>query len=685
MQVKTSAFIVMALAAATAVAVEWPAALSRPLPEEPVDSSAAEVMMDQQGRLEKAWSTGRTRVRTLTSSNSAVLRHNDSLGFVSQSMKYDVSVNNDLELQNHYLDLSGHVTQDRYPFEFSSLGVEWMPFMNLNRGQRKSTTQNTLHLGPTLGLSVKGIPFRLRGGGAVDVWHDELPDHVSDYDLRDVRDMEEDIGVYGGISAGNGTEEILPGIPVYTEGSAYIREQDSANVATTRAQVLFLKELNLGDSLCLYVADSLLMGKSAHMSDRPGGETQFSTTPHRVWHAVRATGGFRARPRLHFRPSVGYTFSLSTLAYPSFLGDVQRTDHTIVAMLESAETFFLDYAGGIQFDFVEEDWMYRFSVPLEARRWASPDGDTVDNLDTLDKNLLDNDELVTAMSHRVGKYLDNGLGLTYTFEIRRNQISYPNFYYQDTDTAQDTVRSVEDADRIRHRHRLELTLLSRERVRVTLQGEYLKNVTSYVRAEKSDRNKTARLYRIEAGLAFSPLPMLSFEEAGGAKVNIETFHFPQARPGEFPPYSREFYSNLSGTWHIRRWCALEGLWDAIYRDNGYWDAKEYRDMPSDDVPDAFYAIQTKSLETRLELATSLSFRQWLLTRIGAQLHDVYERSFREGVYQTADLGIGYEMSPFAEIRVQAADRLLLDARVKRYIDTVADDYWDLSLALQAAF
>ena len=75
-----------------------------------------------------------------------------------------------------------------------------------------------MYLGPVIGIDSRSLPIRLSGGCAVDIWQDSLPDVMS---IKDLVDVNSDIGLYGDIRVGNNTTPLFPGFPLFAEGSIF--------------------------------------------------------------------------------------------------------------------------------------------------------------------------------------------------------------------------------------------------------------------------------------------------------------------------------------------------------------------------------------------------------------------------------------------------------------------------------
>jgi|GEM_PF-2803311 len=661
--------------------VLWPAEFSVPAGPEPIDStistlttSFGDIMIKgKQNPLHP--DSVRVDLTTFGTKNLLTLRKNTPRRFVSQSAGYDFLLDNNVGLQNHYIDFSGMAVQKSFPFRFTRVGLEWIPLLNINAERTRSNGRGMLHVGPVADIFLGDFPLRLRGGGVADIWHDSLPRHLEHYSMSHLQERKQDLGAYGGIGLSDFYRPIVPNVPLYGQGSAYIRELDSANVAATSLCGLYLNEVPTGDSLFLYVADSLLMGKSAMLSGRAGGPMQYSTTPHRVQHRMNAGVGLKGVPRFYCVPALSYSYNVYSVAYPSLIGDERRSNHQIKFLLATDSSCMVRYSGGIGFSFEKDDWVYQSSVPIQRSSGQN------DNIDTLIENLKDNKGVQVEMVHGISTYTSSGLGGGYSFRISSDRKTYPNFYVSNGDTN----RLYDDRDRINQGHMLTATIFSTPPCSIKCSGEYIKNLTSYVRSQKSANNLTERIYRFTVAMIVIPLEKLTFLETIGADAKVTAYQFPSFHTSSPPPYARKFFSRFGGVWFLRDAWQVNWLWEEVYLDNGYWEGAQYRDSSLGYITTDYYAIANKSLDSKIEISTDFMIKTNVRVKAGSLFRDIYYRVYKNRAYTVESFNEGYSMTPFVEVRGRMSQYSSVMARVKRYMDTIADDYWDIALMLSVGF
>jgi len=365
---------------------------------------------------------------------------------------------------------------------------------------------------------------------------------------------------------------------------------------------------------------------------------------------------------------------MSSLTYPaheSILGDQRIISHTIACIGQNEEGRIFNYSGGISFSFIDDNWMFRNKFPLVV----TDDMILSDNLllDSLNKNLKDNDGFLARMYHTIGKQFKNSFGFLYSFDISRYRETYPSFYI---DNDNDTSHSDYDKDNVKLQHSLKLTLFSTPRLTMTTLTEYSRNEIVYLRKEMSATNKTERVYRIETSLHTTTDSAKSenkLSETIGVFVKNEEDHFPEFQ-GDGPPWLRKLYSKFEGMYGIGKKASLECLWNETYTDDGYWHTLE-----------DYYAIETYSLETRVELAALYRFPNNFLVRAGNLLEYIYywDYNYYEKKYNNTSYLL--YLMPFVEIHAFLFNRVYLQARIERYIDPVADDFWEAKSTLNLVF
>ena len=335
--------IILCIATASAQTEYWPEVLQAPITEEPGDSNVVDITAKQN-----------LRVDIYKTNNSILVNRNDSIKRLEQKVSYDLSDDNSLGLQNHYLDLSGLFLRKKFPFRFSSLGLEWVPTAAFNRrhdtdnGLNRSNGIGSMRLGPVIRFDYMNMPIHLSGGGAVDLWNPELP---FDPGYQDVKEAKGDPGFYGSVRMGDNRKPLIEGIPFFAEGSIFGRYMNSANnakITNGEINALFYNDVTFADAFFLYFADTLSKGRTAFLSEQAGGAARYSSTPSRTNNSLQATCGLKNIGGFFLEPSLAYTLALSSVSYPTFeeiVGDERLLTHTISLMGQNDNARFMNYRG----------------------------------------------------------------------------------------------------------------------------------------------------------------------------------------------------------------------------------------------------------------------------------------------------------------------------------------------------
>lgn len=628
----------------------WPEVLKAPIPEEPRDSNKVDITLKQKLR------------NDIYKTNNAInINRNDSIKRLEQKVSYELSDDNSLGLQNHYLDLSGLFLRKKIPFRFSSLGLEWAPTAAFNRRpddfdektQRPIYSSNgigSMRLGPVISIDYLNMPIHLSGGGAVDLWNPELPFNPG---YHDVEEAKGDPGFYGSVRMGDNRKPLIEGIPFFAEGNIfgrYMNRVDNAKITNGEVNALFFNDVTFADTLFLYAADTLSKGRTAFLSEQVGGAARYSSTPDRTNNSLQAICGLKNFGNFFLKPSLAYTWAMSSVAYPvheDIVGDERLMTHTISCMAKNGSAKIINYLGGISFTYENEDWLYKDEVS---------DTLTENNSDSLFMNLQDYKNYNLKMFHTIGREFTNSFGFNYSFIIRGYKKIYPNFYNTDYDTV--PVRYVYDNDNVDLNHIIDVTLFSLPRIRVTTLFDYFKNKLVYLRKEMSAYNKAERTYRIEVTCNINPDSSSGLDGTIGAFAKTEEYHFPEYQENSYP-MSRRFYSKLKGRLGINDRMLIEGIWSELYLDDGNY---------VDSVDILF--LESQMLESTVELMSSYQFPNNFMLRIGSLFRYIY----RDWQFPLKDRI--YYMMPFVEMRAIINNRLFINARIERYMDPDADDHWE---------
>jgi predicted glutamine amidotransferase len=132
-------------------------------------------------------------------------------------------------------------------------------------------------------------------------------------------------------------------------------------------------------------------------------------------------------------------------------------------------------------------------------------------------------------------------------------------------------------------------------------------------------------------------------------------------------------------------------WQEIYSDDGYWFSGSY-DTVSARTQDSsranfhpYYAILRKSWEHSLVLAINDTLAGKIILEAGSSFKDISDYEYKNHQYSLSQLKIGYVIIPFLALNTALNEHFTIKLLVKRYIDTIADDYWNLSFIFSADF
>lgn len=641
-----------------AYALEWPDLLSVPAVESRPDSSRLALSSAQESYL-----------NSYESSNSLSIRRNDSLRSLEQGCDYGVSGDRGLDLWHHHIEFPGAFTR-QLPFSwFHEAGMEWAPSVVVNRKRSVDNPDSTagnamisLRTGPTASFRYLDLPVLVGMGGAFDGWHDGL---CRDLGRTHLSRLHTDPGFYGILNVGDDGRRLARNVPLYAGGAIRGTYMDSSKITNGRISGLFAHELPFSDTIFVFCADTLLVGRAGFLSGGAGSSAQYTTTRDQTHNSLQAAVGIRDIGEFFLRPSVWYGFRLISTSYDPLeglliLNDERFTRHTVSCIVDNGDQGFVEYSGGVQFDFDYEDRLYNARLPRKL---------TGSNEDSLRQNLNDYRGFGARMEHTVSKHFGDDVGLDYLFEVRRYEETYPNYYL---DEFNDTVRNQynDDRDKVNLRHRFDVALFSSRSFSVTGHGELVKSILSFQRSASSARNSTSRTYKLETDFSWSMIGgRWVLDETVGAVAKADEYHYPEYA-GRFPPYSRRFYSKLEATWRISERWRLEGSWDEVYWDQGYWDGREYRSPTSADTtsPD-HYAIESKSLDTSVRLAWVCSVPGFLEIEVGSSFRDMFYRQWNpvESRYKVPLFDMGYILRPYVEADLYLWKRTALQAEVRPYL------------------
>ncbi len=608
--------------------------------------------------------------KTFSSRNKGFLHFQKGRYTLSQRLVYSLERDDWLGSMNHFSDMSGKATRRTDGF-FEYLGLEWMPLTSFHSQADGNVFQTLIDMGPVIHFSPLGIPVKAHGGLSAIAWNKQLPT----FKQLVTSNLNDTLGLYGGLDIGKNGHR-LGILPLYFNGSIHGRAVEGAREITGHAGLLFAVQMQSGDSLFAFVGDTISDGNDAFLSQGFSEWGGYVNNPRTVENSLHFLTGVKGIQRNGLSPSFHYSFSEYSLRYPSdpkLLNDVRHRTHGLTLAIESNRLFTVDYRGDLFFSWEEDDKLYNEDYIDEGAQRVV--------------DIRDYDVFAAEMNHNVSKKFQNGLGLNYALHLSRYLREYPIFYV----SGSDTLQSDDDYDEVVRKHELTFTVLPLKKVNVDLVGKYAQNFLYLLKAKQSDRSYLDRQYEMGVHSLIKPSDELIIEEKITAAVDQREFKF-KLNNGRFPEYSRSIYSDFSVNWMISESWTLKGQWTSSYWDNGYWDASVYRDTIIDTLPRKdFYAIQYKSTDQTLLISSELKVNDHFLLVGGCEFRDVYFREFKNGEYLNNDLGAGYYAGPFVRVNVvipkpaYLGNILTLKGHIRRSIDDIANDFWDVSFNLQAMF
>jgi hypothetical protein len=625
-------------------------------------------------------SFARNKANRFESVDSLVYHREDSAWEFRQRVWYDLarrwqSSNDSVDqghlysAQNQYLDLGGHYLRSS-PWQWMSRwGLHWRPWFVL---QQPSAFQAAVDLGPVFEFSPGGVPISVQGGLAATGWNDDIPDDIWETRYADFHGAP---GVYGGIRIGDG-RRLVPHVPLRMVLEGHARTVDGNGIGLARGTLLYREGIPTGDSLFVYLADSLLDGQESSLRDREG-HTRFINSRWRIENLLRGAVGLKGAYRLHFQPSISYALRHYLITYPdeAILSDRKDVAHEAQVGLESDTLLFFRYRGALGIEYKDEDWLFRADPVEPSWAWVVENGEqkrVISNFDSLRVSNKDNKTGVISMLHRVGFPLPGNREMWYKYFISRSSRTYLN--PSDVDTALNHG----DLDRLLSRHRLGAVLFKEQRWSADLRGEFARDITNYVKRQRSQHNQTMRTYIIGARVGFHPSERFRIDEDLSARSSRTEYQYPHVHQGanECPPYTRKFESRLSGELALGRRLRLHASYRAVYSDIGRWYGREYFPAPDDTASTVarpermdYYAVESKATETEIECWFSAMVRQGLTAELGAQFRDIYEQQFEGNGYDTNHGGIGYELEPYLRVAWDFRERLRVRFAAEWYVNT----------------
>ncbi len=646
----------------------WPSYLEVPLSDEVLESDSNWLRVRNAASwYEKAIESNIVDWRVETDKNS-----------FSQQSQYTLKLDN-REIREHIFSLPGNIMRKNVLVPSGKLGVEWVPRLNYKVRKDTSTYHSTIDVGPIAEADMLSMPIKVRTGVSADVWNEAM---VGNSVFSIFKKYYWDTGYYLEGELGDFSKPILD-MPLYFNLHASGRSIRDAGLGLVMGNLLYANDLGSGDSLVIYVSDSLSNGKESYLNQG----TKFTTSPWRILHSFSASSGLKFAERLGFCPSGYYSFGLRTIKYPAgteLYNDVKSVSHKTGLQLSTQHRYFFNYSGGIELGWSDQDWMYKNkTIPDRITKYNGSDSIMVmaENRarSLANANNKDNLMFTARMDHDVSIPLLWKFILFYNFKISRESKQYSNYFLYIANGSSDTVRNQLESDGVDRLHHLEISRRDSGIVQGGVFCDYGKVVQYNLRKGNSAMSGTRKTLKMGGfcSLTYGKLFLNEDFYLQGLKWEyiFKKYH---TAPFNRPPQQRDFYSMLSGAWFFSEKIKLICGWNERFGDDGNWYGKEY--MSSADTVYDYYAIQNKKNEYTITMQLSVSLSN-LNVSIGGSFKDTYKRSYGKEIIDSVPVfdyypvKEGYYYIPFIEFET-AVRNFNISGKVKRNFNTFDDQRWD---------
>jgi hypothetical protein len=608
----------------------------------------------------------------------------------SQQSQYVLKLDN-REIREHIFSLPGNIMRKNVLVPSGKLGVEWVPRLNYKVRKDTSTYHSTIDVGPIAEAKMFTMPIKVRTGVSTDVWNEAI---VGNSIFSIFKEHSWDAGYYLEGELGDFSKPIL-NMPLYFNLRASGRSIRDAGLGLIMGNMLYTNDLGSGDSIVMYLSDSLSNGKESYLNQG----TKFTTTPWRILHNFTASSGLKFAERFGFSPSGYYCFNLRTLKYPAgteLYNDVKSLDHTTGLQLTTQNRYFFNYNGGIALGWSNQDWMYknkdipdRIIMPDPTDSLLFVAASKARSLATA--NNKDNLAFTARMDHEISIPLLWRFILLYNFKISRESRQYSNYYLYIVNGSVDTIRNQLESDGVDKLHHLEISRKDSGIVQGGIYCDYGKVLLYNLRKEASAMSGVRKTLKMGGFVTFELGKLYLNEDMylQGSKWDYVFKKFHMA-PNSRPDQQRDFYSMLTGTWAFNEKVKLLSSWNERFGDDGKWYGKEY--MITTDSVYNYYAIQDKKNEYTITMQLSVTLSK-LNVCIGGSFKDTYKQSYGKDtkdnvpVFDYFPVKEGYYYIPFVEFETGLRG-FYIKGKVKRNFNTIDplrwDTYknWDMSLLIQ---
>lgn len=644
---KAAFFALVLIDVPLAASFDWPRELVRPSVLDAADSTGFRAVTSQ-NLYERVW----------RSYNRGLYQFSDSTTYFKQLVQHELTFDRSTSLRtrDNTWDLAGAVFGSHLPERYGRLGLEWHPFVRLKQlhtETNQSRFQGDVDFGPSYLISLRGIPTEAKAGVSARLWNTEVDERLWDTRLDDFSWRG---GVFGSLDLGR-FDQSLGGRPHHAVAKVYARTLgEQTRLIGGQVRYLGYQGLQTGDSLFAHVADTLVHGDNAKLTEITRGISGFRDEPSITEHGLGLTLGFKGVSRLYIQPGLIYTFRTHQKTYPwnpGIVRDVKRLRvHQLSGILAADTSLPLLYKGGLSIRWEDENWLF-------------------DRIPTTTPELLTNRNdyggIRIETNHHALARLPLGMALGYSFSIYR----YSKSFVRDDST--ESRYGANDRDEILQEHDLKFMFLTFPRCSLDVFGGYSEYLSHYLNRAQSANNTVNRSYDMGLHAAVIPLKTLRLSETVGLNADVSSYEFPERHIGDPPLYSRLFFSNFQATYAVFPRATLGFTWETTYVDEGFWDGQEYRDsLLSDSTRLAAreeYTIQTKTLTNRLLLSAQYNPFGSFEVEMGAEIRDEFPREYANDDYRVrSDIDEGDRVFPFLAIRDRSSRYpLMFEGRIQSHI------------------
>ncbi len=614
-------------------------------------------------------------IKKFTSKDSLQINKNTDEYGLKQSVDYNLTNDYWLSSQEHMLDLSGEIVKKRLPLGITC-GMEWSPVLLYNTHSTVKGILGSFELGPVMRVEPYKVPVAVHIGGAIRGWNDSLYNTLSQLSSND---LQKDRGIYAAMEIGRPDARLF-GLPLFASMTGYGRSMSTSKLIAATGSLLAYHALDNGDSLFGNYSDSLLNGRNAFLG-QSGAKPHFIEDPSKIERSYQLSAGYKGNAKLFLEPSLLFSYSEHTLSYPfeaTLLSDRKNTDFSLVGLLSAVSSFPISYNAGIRIDWENEDKLYGKTLSTIANS---------ENEDSLKINLEDYAAYRVTMTHDISKFLANGIGLEYTFNISRFTRNYPNYYTKNADT----LRNNNDNDLIVNKQKLTIVPIPSSWGTTSLYYEFSKNLSNYIRKEKSGQNTIDWLYRLGATYKNTVFSCCTLSEAVSSDAKVTRYAFPTINRGNPPPYSRKLNSLTVIDLSVTKKAALCAEINETYSDDGTLNSREYLDTIKLADPQFmktyqdYYAINEKLMMHAIKFSVILNPVGSWFTALGCGylLNNTKTYDILTDNYEISP-SAGSRVSPFFKLSKEPGKGIGGNAEITYNFDT-HESFWDIIISLCGEF